>query len=76
MKWRYVGVVASLALFGAALLALHHILAEVHLADVFARFRGTPLTSVLLALACVAGSYFALTGYDVLALRYLGKLTP
>ena len=75
-KWRYIGVAISLVLFGAALLALHHILAEVHLADVLARFRETPLTSVLLAQACAAGSYLALTGYDVLALRHLGKPMP
>lgn len=73
---RYIGVAVSLTLFGAALLALHHILTEVHLADVFARFRETPWTSVSLSLACVTGGYLALTGYDVLALRYLGKPLP
>lgn len=76
MNWRYVGVTISLALFAAALLALHHILADVHLADVLARFRETPLRSVLLGAACVAGSYLALTGYDVIALRHLGKTLP
>ena len=76
LKWRYAAAAISLVLLGAALVALHHILAEVHLADVLARFRETPLISVLLALACVAGSYLALTGYDVIALRHLGKKLP
>ncbi|UCE31013.1 MAG: acetolactate synthase small subunit [Burkholderiales bacterium] len=75
-KWRLLGATLSLVLFGAALLALHHLLAEVHLADVLARFRATSPVSVALALVCVAGSYLALTGYDVLALRHLGKPMP
>jgi len=74
--WRYVGIAASLALFGAALVALHHVLAEIHLADVLARFHDTPTLSILLALTCVVGSYITLTGYDVLALRHLGKSVP
>ncbi len=76
IKWHYIGVAVSLLLFTAALVALHHVLAEVRLADVLARFGETPLASVLLSLACVAGSYLALTGYDVLALRHLGKQMP
>lgn len=76
MRWRYVGVAVSLALFAAALVALHHILAEVHLPDVLARFRQIPAKSILLAAACTAGSYLALTGYDLLALRHLGRSLP
>lgn len=76
MKWRYVGIVLSLALFTAALVALHRILGEVHLADILARFRETPARSVLLSVVCVAGSYLALTGYDVLALRQIGWSLP
>jgi len=76
MNWRYVGVALSLALFAAALVALHRVLGEVHVADVVARFHETPLRSVLLASLCVAGSYLALTGYDVIALRHLGRTLP
>lgn len=76
MRWRYVGIAVSLALFAAALATLHHILAEVHLADVLARFRKIPASSILLAVGCTAGSYLALTGYDVLALRHLGRPLP
>lgn len=75
-NWRYLGIAISLALFAAALFALHHILAEVHLSEVLARFRETPARSVLLALLCTAGSYLTLTGYDVMALRHLGRPLP
>ncbi len=76
MKWRHLGIALSLVLFAIAMVALHHILAEVHLADVLARVRVTPVEALLLSLACTAGSYLALTGYDVLALRHLGKPLP
>jgi len=76
MNWRYVGIALSLALIAAALLALHRILGEVHVADVVARFHETPVRSLLLSAACVAGSYVALTFYDVIALRHLGKTLP
>ncbi len=76
MRWRYLGIAASLLILAMALVALHKLLAEVHLHDVLAQFRRTPLSSVLSSLSCTALSYFALTGYDVMALNHLGKRMP
>ena len=76
MKWRYLGIAVSLLILAMALVALHKLLAEVHLGDVLAQFRRTPLQSVLLSLACTACGYFALTGYDFLALNHLDKRMP
>lgn len=56
-----------------ALIALHHILAEVHLKEVLTHLHNIPWRFLILASLCVGGSYFALTGYDVLALRHLGR---
>lgn len=75
-RWQYLGIGLSFLLVGAALVSLHHILAEVHLRDVLARFHGISWSSLVLSSFCVGGSYFALTGYDVLALRYLGRPLP
>lgn len=72
-KWQFIGIGLSLILVGGALVALHHILAEVHLRDVLARFHETAWRSLVLSSLCVAASYFALTGYDVLGLRHLGR---
>jgi phosphatidylglycerol lysyltransferase len=73
MKWRYFSVALSLTLFAATLALLHHILADVSLAAVLASFRETPARSIALATLCTVGSYITLTGYDVIALRYLGR---
>ncbi|MFZ1745841.1 MAG: phosphatidylglycerol lysyltransferase domain-containing protein, partial [Nitrospirales bacterium] len=75
-NWKYVGVGLSLFLFGGALIALHHILVEVHLKDVLAHFHDISWRALILSSFCVGGSYFALTGYDVLALRHLGRSLP
>ena len=74
--WRHIGVVASVVLFGVALVTLYHILADVRLSDVVIRLTGTPVKSIFLTVACTVGSYFLLTGYDVLALRQIGKPMP
>ena len=66
----------SLLLFLLALWVLHRELSHVRLSDIRAAFGQVPATALLLALAGTAGSYLALTGYDALALRYLGHRLP
>ncbi|MCM5569216.1 bifunctional lysylphosphatidylglycerol flippase/synthetase MprF [Burkholderiaceae bacterium FT117] len=76
-SWRiWLAAAASLVLLGLALSVLHAELARVHLADVRAAFGRLGAGNFFLALAATAGSYLALTGYDVLALRYLGHALP
>jgi len=60
----------------AVLWVLHRELAQVRLADTRLAQGRVSGAAVLLALAGTVGSYLALTGYDVLALRYLGRTLP
>lgn len=66
----------SLSLFVFALAMLHHELAPVHLSDVRNALDQVPASGLLLAALSTLGSYLALTGYDVLALRHLDRPLP
>lgn len=66
----------SLALFVVAAAMLHHELARVHLSDVRNALYQVPAGDLLLAALGTFGSYLALTGYDVLALRHLRHPVP
>lgn len=66
----------SLILFAAALWVLRRELAGTHIHDILARLASVGPSSLGLALAFTAASYLALTGYDLLALRYLGRSLP
>ena len=72
MAWEIVGLV----LFFVALWVLHREMAGVHFADVLAGFRALPWSAVFLALGFTCASYAALTGYDWLALRHIGRRLP
>jgi phosphatidylglycerol lysyltransferase len=71
-RLRYLPAIASLVVFVLAILALHRLAGEFHLRDVQAAFRAIPGRSFVLALLCAAASYFLLTQYERLALRYAG----
>jgi len=62
----------SLLLFVAAVALLRRELAEIHMADVLEALGRVPPAGLLLSVVAMAGSYLALSGYDLLALRYLG----
>jgi len=66
----------SLGLFVIALWMLHRELAHIHLSDIRRAFDRVPASGLLLAALSTLGSYWVLTGYDVLALRHLGKSLP
>lgn len=68
--------IAGIALLGLALWVLHGELAHIHLADVRRSFAQVGRPAFVLALLATAGSYLALTGYDVLALRHLQRPLP
>ena len=79
MAARYRG--AALALLAAVLaiigiVAVHHMLAAVHGAEIRSAFAALRPAQILAAMACTAASYFVLTGYDVLALRLIGRPLP
>ena len=76
MRERLVGALApalGLALFAAALWVLHREFAHYDLRDVVGHLREISAVQLGLAAALTAVSYLLLTGYDTLAMRYIGK---
>lgn len=75
-RWgAWLGPVAGLGLFGAALGVLHSELKHVPLQEVLATLEALPWWRLAGAAAFCLLSYGALTFYDFLALRYLGHRT-
>jgi phosphatidylglycerol lysyltransferase len=70
---RLIAVTMVLTLIVLGFAALDSLTREIHYADVRAAVRALSLRQTLLALALTAGSYLALTFYDVLALRVIGR---
>lgn len=71
-----IGVLIVLALIGLGFAALEHLTQEVRFADVRAAMHALSPHRIVLALLATAGSYLALTFYDVLALRVIGRPLP
>ncbi|MGN5375643.1 lysylphosphatidylglycerol synthase transmembrane domain-containing protein [Sphingomonas hankookensis] len=71
-----IGVLVVLALIGLGFAALEHLTQEIRFADVRAALHGLSAGKIALALLATAGSYLALTFYDVLALRTIGRPLP
>jgi phosphatidylglycerol lysyltransferase len=70
---RWIGPLAALLVFAAVAYILHGEIARLHFNRVFADLQAIPRTRVLTALGFTGISYWVLSGYDVLALRYLRK---
>ncbi|HEV2271011.1 MAG TPA: bifunctional lysylphosphatidylglycerol flippase/synthetase MprF [Steroidobacteraceae bacterium] len=73
---RWIGPIAALLVFGAVAYILHGEIARLHFNRVFAHLQAIPRRHVLAALGFTATSYWVISGYDVLALRYLRKRLP
>lgn len=73
---RYAGVALAAILLLLGLVALQRLTREVHFRDVRAAFHAIGSGQILAALALTVASYLALTLYDVLALRILGRALP
>ena len=80
LRWarmaRIIGPLLSAGLFVFAVLAIRHFLGSHGLDDIAREVEQLPWTALALALILTAVSYFVLTGYDVLALRYIGRDFP
>ena len=63
----------SLLFFGLALWLLRRELRDFRYRDIINFFHNLPADRVIMALAFTVLSYLALTGYDALALHYIGK---
>ena len=74
--WRWVGPLATLLVFAGVVLVLHHQLARLHVRSVLQHLHAIARARVLAALAFTALSYWLLTTYEVLALRYLRRSIP
>ncbi|MBI4774429.1 MAG: bifunctional lysylphosphatidylglycerol flippase/synthetase MprF [Deltaproteobacteria bacterium] len=68
---RIVGPMFGLLLFTSALVVLYHQLRTYHLHDILSHLYGLPVRGVLFSFLLTALSYFIMTGYDTLALRYI-----
>ena len=74
--WRWAGPLATLLVFAGVVLVLHHQLAQLHVRSVLQHLHALARTRVLAALAFTALSYWLLSTYEVLALRYLRRSLP
>lgn len=70
---RKLTVAAILLIAALGFAALHNVLAEVHLKQVRGALHEIPVSRMVLALGLTALSYFALTFYDLFALRAIGS---
>jgi phosphatidylglycerol lysyltransferase len=61
----------GVTLFGVALFVIHHKLKQYHVHDIINETSQIPILSLLLAILLTFLDYLVLTGYDVLALRYI-----
>ncbi|MFO1351066.1 MAG: lysylphosphatidylglycerol synthase domain-containing protein [Gammaproteobacteria bacterium] len=73
---RALGPVIGLALFCAALWALHRMLGAYRYQDIAHAFSAIPNSRVAVAMILTAMSFLALTGYDTLAIHYLRRSLP
>jgi phosphatidylglycerol lysyltransferase len=74
--WRWAGPLAALLVFTLVVWVLHHQLAHLHVKRVFAHLHAIPGRQILAALGFTALSYWLLTTYELLALRYLRRAIP
>jgi len=66
----------SVILFATAAVIIHHKLKQYHYHDIIAELKQTPVLYVAAAIALTFLDYFILTGYDTLALFYIGHRLP
>ncbi|MBS0365315.1 MAG: bifunctional lysylphosphatidylglycerol flippase/synthetase MprF [Proteobacteria bacterium] len=74
LLWRWAGPLAALVFFALVVVLLHHQLSRLHVRSVFEHLHAIPRRQVLAALGFTLLSYWLLTTYDLLALRYLRRV--
>jgi phosphatidylglycerol lysyltransferase len=77
-KWnlRRFSPLIGMLLFCAALVALHRSASTLRIHDVLSFIKALPYARVWAAVALVVVNFFLFTGYDLLALRYIGRRLP
>lgn len=73
-EWRrWLAPLFSLGVFALVVTVLHHVLAGYHLHEILVELRSIPRTAIAAAAALTVASYFMLTLYDWLGVRYIQK---
>jgi uncharacterized membrane protein YbhN (UPF0104 family) len=75
-RQHWAGPVAALIIFALVAYLLHRELTHFHVRDIFRHLHEIPRAALLTAVLMTAGSYGALSLYDVLGLHYLHKRVP
>ncbi|WP_210496936.1 lysylphosphatidylglycerol synthase domain-containing protein [Microvirga antarctica] len=75
-RFAWIGMAASLLLFGASLVVLWHMVSGIDVAELKAAFTAASLRQIGLAVLLTAVSYSLLTCYDAIALRQLQVHIP
>ncbi len=70
---RWLGPLAAVLLLCAVIYSIHRELTHINLRDVLAQLRAIPTDNLLTAALLTAASYWTLTCYDALGLRYLRR---
>ncbi|MDB5397458.1 MAG: mprF [Rhodospirillales bacterium] len=73
---RRAGIIATIAVFLLALAAMQHLLRDFHYHQIIAQLKSLSAKQLLIGVFCTVGSYWALTFYDLSALRYVGIKLP
>lgn len=73
---RHLAALVPVVVFALALVSLHRLAGEFHLRDVLAEFSAIAPWRVAAAIVLAGASYLALTGYERLALEYVGASMP
>jgi phosphatidylglycerol lysyltransferase len=71
--YRWLGPMLALLVFSGVVYVLHREMAHLHMRSVFAHLHSIPRSHIVAALGFTALSYWLLSTYEVLALRYLGR---
>jgi uncharacterized membrane protein YbhN (UPF0104 family) len=70
---RNISPIISAILFGIALYVIHYKLRQYHYRDIVKEVRLIPLLPLMASIMLAFFNYFILTGYDTLAMRYIGQ---
>ena len=73
---RYIGPILALVLFVFALFVVQRVLRKANLHDIVREIRAIPDRRMWMAMLLTFGSYWAITGYDWLAFRYIRHALP
>lgn len=71
--WRWAGPLAALLVFGGVVYILHHEIARLHVRSIIGHLHSIPRRQVAAALGFTFLSYWLLSTYELLALRYLAR---